>query len=111
MKVKHSLILFFTTFSFCSFSQNDGLTLKNLKSMLPINKWYSTNMDSSYFLKDTLWIENSPNYLSESYFVWNIYDKRKMVFFTFYPEEAISTPMKIGYKYQVFDRNEKIYIA
>ena len=98
------------------FKEDVKLNVRNVKDLFKSNiKWYSPNIDSTYFKNDTLFLETDLGHIkiktSKNIFVWSILDKRKLGFYNFNLESGVSSPMKIGYKYKIEEVKGELYIT
>ena len=108
--IKLNLFMFIILCNY-SFSQNIDLTKTNLETYFQNNnEWYASNTDSSYFLNNSISLQTNDRYAHGDVYVWKLLNRSKIGFYTFNPETAVSSPMRIGYKYKIYNQGSKLFV-
>ena len=108
--IKLNLFMFIILCNY-SFSQNIDLTKTNLEIYFKkSNEWYASNTDSSYFLNNSIWLQTNAGEVNGDLYVWKLLNRSKIGFYTFNPINAVSSPMRIGYKYKIYNHESKLFV-
>lgn len=96
--------------------ENVELSVKNLEDIFSSNKkWYSSDMDSSYFKSDTIislsYLKRGKMNPIKNVYVWSVLSKEKISFYNINVESGESSPMRKGYKYKIEQISGELFIT
>jgi hypothetical protein len=61
-------------------------------------------------VNNSIWLHNYPQEIENELYVWKFQNKREIGFYSFNQIIAVSSPMRIGYKYKAYNQDSKLFL-